>query len=396
MPEAGIDDRAVERFLLELVGIESHSAHEQEAAKAFGDELARLGFDVDVDRLGNVIGTLELGDGPTILLDGHLDTVPAGEPSLWTRDPSGEISDGRVFGRGSVDMKGPLAACVHGVASLRKRGRGTVVVSGSLAEELVEGYALLGIAERVAPDCVVICEPSSGRIARGQRGRAEVLVEVEGRSAHSAYPEAGLNAAEVMTDVISELRELRAPHDDTLGDGILVLTDVKSLPYPALSVVPNRCLATYDRRILVGETEASVIEPIRAVVDRVAASWGCVARVQFAVDRFTTYTGASVEAPNFAPAWCQELDSSLVTAAVEALRASGLPAEVSHYRFTTNGSASAGRLGLPTIGYGPGEEARAHTADESIALSELQAGARGYAAIVSALLKSEIADQGRR
>jgi putative selenium metabolism hydrolase len=395
MPEVGIDDSAVERFLLELVGIESHSAQEQDAAKAFGDELARLGFDVDVDPLGNVIGTLGLGDGPTVLLDGHLDTVPAGERSRWTHDPGGVISDGRVYGRGSVDMKGPLAACVHGVASLRERGRGTVVVSGSLAEELVEGYALLGIAERVAPDYVVICEPSSGRIARGQRGRAEVLVGVEGRSAHSAYPEAGLNAAEVMADVISELRTLQAPHDDTLGDGILVLTDVKSLPYPALSVVPNRCLATYDRRTLVGETEASVIEPVRTVVDRVAARWGCAATVQFAVDRFTTYTGASVEAPNFAPAWCQELDSSLVTAAVEGLQAAGLPAEVSHYRFTTNGSASAGRLGLPTIGYGPGNEALAHTADESIALSELSAGARGYAAIVSALLERNVA-QGAR
>jgi acetylornithine deacetylase/succinyl-diaminopimelate desuccinylase-like protein len=113
------------------------------------------------------------------------------------------------------------------------------------------------------------------------------------------------------------------------------------------------------------------------------------------VDRFTTYTGASVEAPNFAPAWCQEVDAPVVAIAAAGLRAAGLPAEISHYRFTTNGSATAGRLGLPTVGYGPGNEAYAHTVDESISVDELRAGARGYAAIVSALLHG-VADRQER
>ncbi len=76
-----------------------------------------------------------------------------------------------------------------------------------------------------------------------------------------------------------------------------------------------------------------------------------------------------------------------MTRAVAGLLAAGLPAEISHYRFTTNGSATAGRLGLPTIGYGPGSEALAHTVDESISVEELRVGARGYAAIVSSLLE---------
>jgi putative selenium metabolism hydrolase len=383
-----IDDDRMLRFLLRLLAIESLSTQEADAARALDEELRRLGFAVEVDALGNVIGTLRLGDGPTVLLDSHLDTVPAGDVARWTTDPGGEQRDGRVHGRGSVDMKGPLAACVHGVASLRDGDRGTIVVSGSLAEELVEGYALRPIAERVRPDFTVICEPSSGRVARAQRGRAEILVEVDGRSAHSAYPEAGLNAAEVMADVIARLRTLPVPHDATLGDGILVLTDVQSHPYPALSVVPDRCVATYDRRTLVGEAQGAILDPIRAVVDDVAGRWQTTATVAFAVDRFTTYTGAPVEAPNFAPAWCQEADAPVVAAAVAGLRAAGMPAEVDHYRFTTNGSATAGGLGLPTIGYGPGDEALAHTIDESIALSELRAGARGYAAIVASLLQS--------
>jgi putative selenium metabolism hydrolase len=377
----------MERFLLRMLRIESHSTEEAEAAQALDDELRRLGFEVAVDALGNVIGTLRLGEGPTVLLDAHLDTVPVGDSSLWARDPRGEVHGGRVYGRGSVDMKGPLAACIYGVASLRDRGRGTVVVSGSLAEELAEGHAVGPVVERVRPDCAVICEPSSGRLARGQRGRAEVLVEVEGRAAHSAYPEVGLNAAEVMADVIAALRGLPAPHDETLGDGILVLTDVKSHPYPGLSVVPSRCSATFDRRTLVGESEAAVLGPIGEVVGEVAGRWGTEATVSLAVDRFRTYTGASVEAPNFAPAWCQELDAPVVATAAAGLRGAELPAEIDHYRFTTNGSATAGRFGLPTIGYGPGNEAFAHTVDESISVAELRDGARGYAAIVTAMLE---------
>lgn len=388
-----IADDAMQQFLLRMLAIESHSTQEADAAQALAEELRRLGFAVEVDPLGNVIGTLRLGDGPTVLLDSHLDTVPAGDPSRWTGDPRGEVRDGRVHGRGSVDMKGPLAACVHGVAALRDGAHGTIVVSGSLAEELVEGYALVPVAERVRPDYTVICEPSSGRVARAQRGRAEILVEVEGRSAHSAYPHKGINAAEVMADVVVALRDLPVPSDATLGDGILVLTDVQSQPYPALSVVPNRCVATFDRRTLVGEDEDVILGPIRAVVDDVARDWGAGAAVTFAVDRFTTYTGASVEAANFAPAWCEPVDAPVVALAADGLRAAGLPAEIDHYRFTTNGSATAGRLGLPTIGYGPGDEALAHTVDESIAIDELRAGARGYAAIVAALLNGGGAQQ---
>jgi putative selenium metabolism hydrolase len=378
---------AINDFLLRLVAARSYSTQEGDAAQVLREELTRFGFTVEVDDIGNVIGTLELGDGPTILLDSHLDTVVVVDPAEWTRDPSGEIADGRVFGRGTVDMKGPMAACVHGVAALRHLDVGRIVVSGSVAEELVEGPALVRVAERVNPDYVVICEATARQVAAGQRGRAEVCVEVEGRSCHSAHPQAGLNAAEVMADIITALRDVKAPVHPTLGEGILVLTDVMSHPYPGLSVVPERCVATFDRRTLVGETEDDVLGPVRAVVDEVAARWGTRASVSIATDDYTAYTGATVQAPNFAPAWLVDDDAPIVAAAVNGLREASLDAVVGHYKFCTNGSGSAGHLGIPTIGYGPGEEDQAHTVDESIALEDLHAGAEGYAAIVSSLLR---------
>ncbi|MEO3781146.1 YgeY family selenium metabolism-linked hydrolase [Micromonospora sp. B11E3] len=382
-----IDNQAITDFLLRLLATRSYSTEESAAAQVLAEELAGFGFEVEVDDVGSVVGALVLGDGPTVLLDSHLDTVVVVDPTEWTRNPEGEIADGRAYGRGAVDMKGPLAACVHGVAALRGLGVGKIVISGTVAEELVEGPALVRVAERVQPDFVVICEASAGRIAAGQRGRAELRIEVEGRSSHSAFPQVGLNAAEVMADVIAALRSVEGPTHPTLGEGILVLTDVMSQPYPGLSVVPERCVATYDRRTLVGETEEDVLRPVRTVVEAVTARWGTHGTVSIATDEYTAYTGTQIQAPNFAPAWLTAQDSVIVTAAMEGLRSAGLDAVVSHYRFCTNGSGTAGHLGIPTIGYGPGEEDQPHTVDESIALADLHAGARGYAAIVSALLR---------
>ena len=164
------------------------------------DEMERLGYAVEVDALGTVTGTLGAGDGPCVLLDAHMDTVGVTDRAAWSADPAGELRDGRLYGRGSVDMKGPLAALVHGAAAAAARGR--VVVSASIAEEMIEGYATVEVARRVRPDVAVICEPSHRTVVVGQRGRAELIVEVEGRPSHSSRPDLGVNAVEAMADVL--------------------------------------------------------------------------------------------------------------------------------------------------------------------------------------------------
>jgi putative selenium metabolism hydrolase len=373
---------------LRLVATPSLSTEEGDCAALVADELRQRGMAVDIDPMGNVVGRLELGPGPTVMIDCHLDTVPVVDASEWTREPYGEVVDGRLYGRGAVDMKGPMAAVIHAIGALTGTGHGTVVFAGTVAEELVEGPAALEVASAVHPDYVVICEPSQRRIARGQRGRAEVVVDVRGISSHSAYPDEGVNAAEVMADIVTALRGLTPSVDETLGEGILVLIDLKSEPYPSLSTLPERCRATFDRRTLVGETEDDVLRPVREVADRVAAAWGASATVGLARHRHTSYAGHVVETTKFAPAWLFAEEDRVVTGAVDGLTEAGLDAVVTHYRFCTNGSGTAGRLGIPTIGYGPGHEDQAHTVDEHIALADLELGARGYAAILSALLRS--------
>jgi putative selenium metabolism hydrolase len=377
------------QLALRLIATPSLSTEEGDCAALVAEELRRLGLTVDVDEMGNVVGRLELGPGPTVMVDCHLDTVPVVDASEWTRAPYGEVVDGRLYGRGAVDMKGPMAAVLKAIDAIRTTDRGTLVFAGTLAEELVEGPATIAVAGAVQPDYVVICEPSQRRVARGQRGRAEVAVEIHGLSSHSAYPSEGVNAAEVMTDVITGLRALRPTVDSTLGEGILVLIDLKSEPYPSLSTVPERCRATFDRRTLVGESQDDVLGPIREVVDRVTAAWGATGTVEVVAHRHTNYSGTVVETTKFAPAWLFSHDDPVVARAVAGLGEAGLDAVVTHYRFCTNGSATAGRLGIPTIGYGPGHEDQAHKVDEHIDLDDLRLGARGYVAILTALLAGE-------
>jgi putative selenium metabolism hydrolase len=373
-----IDGEALVNFATSLVGTPSPSGEEGAVAALVQAELERLGYAVEVDELGDVIGTLDAGDGPCVLLDAHMDTVGVTDRAAWSADPAGELRDGRLYGRGTVDMKGPLAAVVHGAAAAPRRGR--VVVSASIAEEMIEGHATVAVARRVRPDVAVICEPSHRTVVVGQRGRAELIVDVHGRPSHSSMPDLGVNAVEAMADVLRAARELELPPEHpALGPAILVVTDVISRPYPALSVLPDRCTATFDRRTLPGEDAGAILEQLRAAAAAAVAPHGATVEVTIGVDRFDAYTGTPIEAPNFAPAWYTGADAPVARAAIGAIGG-----EPGHWLFCTNGSGTAA-LGIPTIGFGPGDETLAHRVDEHIELDELQAGARDYAALVEAL-----------
>lgn len=377
-----VDREAIAEFTLRLVGEESLSGNEGAVARLVEAEMNELGFNVEIDDLGNVIGTIDAGPGPCVLIDSHMDTVGVTDPDAWSHSPGGERVDDLLYGRGTMDMKGPLAASVYGIASLASSlERGKVVVSATIAEELVEGPATLHVAKRVEPSFVIICEATSLALARGQRGRAEVMVEVFGRPTHSSRPELGVNAAQGMVDVIMALRDFTPPRHEVLGRGILVLTDVISDPYPGLSVVPDRCTATFDRRTLPGETEKDVLSAVEEALEQALKDAEATGRSTIADDDFLSYTGTRVTAPNFAPAWYYEEEEEIVATALKALEEVGITPQLSTYAFCTNGSGTAGRLGVPTVGFGPGEEELAHRVDEHIAAEQLGVAAEGYASI---------------
>jgi putative selenium metabolism hydrolase len=267
---------------------------------------------------------------------------------------------------------------------------GTVYVSGSVCEELVEGPGLGRVIEQVRPDYVVIGESTSLGLYIGQRGRGEVVVETLGVPAHSSTPHLGENAVRKMAALLGLLDTIALPQDPLLGSALLELTDIISRPYPGISVVPDLCRATFDRRLLVGETPESVLSGLEAVI--AGAGGGLRARVALAEARFRTYTGYEVAVPKFAPAWKTPEDHLLVQAARRGLARAGLPVRLGAYGFCTNGSYSAGKYGIPTIGFGPGNESEAHTVDEFVDLESLFAAVEGYRQLALAVCAPDRGD----
>lgn len=374
----------------DLIGQKSYSGEEMGAVNALaGFFRARKLGEIIIDRLGNVIVLLR-GDQPgkTILFDGHLDTVPVIDAEDWTHPPfSATLEEGKLFGRGASDMKCALACMAAAAAGYFEKTRGhfcgTIAIAGVVHEECFEGVAAREISARVKPDLVVIGEASECNLKIGQRGRAEIVLETFGKSAHSASPQKGVNAVYHMTELVRRVRELVPPQSEGLGSGILELTDIKSAPYPGASVVPNYCRATYDRRLLVGETKESVLAPIQAVIDSAATEIpNLLGKVSLARGEERCYTGETISGERFFPGWAFSENADFVQQALKGLRASGVNAAVTHYNFCTNGSHYAGEAGIPTIGFGPSTETLAHTRDEWIALEQIQTALSGYLALL--------------
>lgn len=381
-------------FCQEALRIPSYSGQEGEVARFFQGRMEEYGFDeVRIDRYGSVLGVLHGSrPGPTVLLDGHIDTVDVIDEAEWTYPPfGGEIHDGKIYGRGASDMKGSDTAMISAAAQFAEdTGRdfdGTICVSGTVHEECFEGVSSREITRAVHPDFVIVGEATSTTVKIGQRGRAEVVVETEGKSCHSSNPEKGVNAVYHMMAVIAEIRKIVPNEHPILGKGILELTDIQSQPYPGASVVPALCRATFDRRTLVGEDEEAILAPIRAAIERAKQTVpNLKARAYLAEGRAPCWTGETIAAKRYFPAWLMDEKEASVQKVLQGLRDAGVEAKVSHFAFCTNGSHFCGEAGIPTIGYGPSLESLAHVRDEYIEVSQLTAAYHGYRHILVRLL----------
>ncbi len=382
--EARVND--VVELTRRLVRTPSVLGQEKEAAALVAREMERRGFDsLRRDSAGNVIGLIAgAREGPTLLLDAHLDTVDVLPRQAWTRDPfGGALEQGRIYGRGSSDMKGALAAMLVAAASLeRSRLGGRVVVSASVEEERIEGRGLREVMEEEQPDLVVIGESSRLDVVRAGRGRAEFLLEARGKPAHASTPELGDNAVVAMLRWTARIEALPHSSHPFLGRSTRCLTDIVSIPYPAHSVVPSGCRATWERRLLPGET----LEGVRGEFEEAARAAGVDGSVQLARARLETHTGVRWDEPKWLPPWEIPEDHPLVSGALAAVRTVHPGAGLAGYRFCTNAAYSAGVAGVPTIGFGPSDESLAHVVDEYVEVDQLWAACRGYAAICEALL----------
>jgi len=383
-----MNKQALIEFTQKLIRQQSLSGEEGPVIQIVVDEMKALGFDkVWLDENGSAIGVIEGGQpGKTLLFDAHMDTVGIAPGSVWTIDPfGGDIVDGYLYGRGVADMKGALAAMVHAASSVDKsKLTGRVVISASVLEEVYEGGALKTVMDAVNPDYVVIGESSNLNLVHGGRGRAEIHLETIGKPSHSSSPHLGVNAVHLMMKVIEAVEKIQLGEHPLLGPAILALTDIISEPYPGYSVIPSRCKATYDRRLLPDETDEDVLEAIKSLPELKDIPFDAV----IAQGEHRAYTGKTLTCIKFFPAW--ELDSGhpFVQAAQRGLRKSGVNPQLTAYRFCTNAAYSMGQAGVPTVGFGPGTEADAHVVDERLSLESLEKVEAGYEGIIRAVLEA--------
>ncbi len=371
----------------ELVSTPSLSGQEKEIAELIKTRMTELGYDeVSIDEYGSVIGRIKgTGDGPTIVFDGHMDTVDIGNISDWNFDPyKGVIENNRIYGRGTSDMKGALSAMIY-AASLFTQDRlpGDIYVTGTVHEEMFEGVALHHILKKIKAHYVIIGEASNLNLKTGQRGRAEINITTYGKSCHSANPQHGKNAVYLMQTALQEIKNIKLPEDTHLGTGIMELTDIISKPYPGASVVPAECMVTYDRRLIVGETEEKIIEDFANLSEHIDRT---EYQVKLTEGQAQCYTGTPITTTRFFPAWYYDQNEQFVQKALTALQKISINTELQTYSFCTNGSSSAGILDIPTLGFGPSEEHQAHVSDEYIEIDQLQKAAEGYVAIAKALM----------
>jgi putative selenium metabolism hydrolase len=385
------DRETLTRLLQDLVRVPSLSGQEGPVAERLEEAMHQVGIpNVWSDRVGNVIGHIGPGSGPRLFLEGHMDIVGVGASTSWERDPyAAIIENGVLYGRGAMDMKGPLTAMIYGAKKLLDSGiqlAGDLYIVAAVQEEPTEGLALKVLVEEegLRPDFVVIGEPSNLQVKRGHRGRMEMEMTVRGRSCHASSPGLGENAIYGATRIIFGLELLadQLADDNFLGPGSLAVTRIESVA-GSKNVIPDLCRFIIDRRLTVGETEGIALTQVQNVIDREKLD-AEVAVPEFCV---SSYKGYEMRGREYYPAWVTSEDHPLVTATAQAVqRELGQRPQVGRWDFSTDGVYSMGVMGIPTVGFGPGEEKYAHTADERIRLADVFSAARVYAHLAVEIL----------
>lgn len=367
-------DAVVERTrALVAVDTQNPPGREREALGACRDMLEPFGarfeeFEPEPGR-ASLVATIGTGTRPVLIVNGHLDVVPVHRPG-WTRDPfAGEVHEGRLYGRGTADMKGGIAAAVEALAALERSGREPAC---DLAFHLVadeERGGALGTAALVAGGAVkaaacVVPEPTGMALCVAERGLFTATITVHGRPAHGSEPRNGVSAVEMAAKVVLAL------HAADFGD-----PDHELLGRPTCNVglieggtghntVAERCTVVADRRLLPGATAESAEADLRSRIDAIG-------------DPDLSY---DLEVGIFGEASELDRDHPFVGRMQQAVTTVlGEPATVLGMRFSTDARFLRNQAGIPTVVCGPGEIAQAHINDEWVAVDRLVDAAAVYA-----------------
>jgi len=348
------------------------SSDEKKAAQYIKKTMQDFGYDeVFTDSIGNVIG--KIGDGPkTILYDAHLDVVDVTKED-WDTDPfKPVIKDDYIIGRGAMDDKGPLSSIIYAgkiIKDLNLAQDYTIYISASVSEETCEGLALGSFIEEfdIKPDYVVIAEASNLKICRGHRGRALVKAEFSGKSVHASMHKQGDNPLDRALPFARAVKDLdnKLTDDNILGAGDIVVTKINS-NNSSLNTVPSKAEVIMDRRTNSQDNKESILKELKDL------PYGEQAEISFLMYEDESYNGYQKKGEEYFPAWILPADDKLIESGVNTYQElfEDKPT-VSVWGFSTNGTHTMGKLGIKTIGFGPGEESYAHAENERVKISDL-------------------------
>ena len=379
------------RFMREICAIPSMESNIEDVGKRIAAEMKALHFDeVRFDKMGNIMGRIGNGE-KVIVFDSHIDTVGIGDPHEWKWNPfEGKVEDGVLFARGACDEKGSTPGMVYGLAAARDLGllEGWTAWYFGNMEEWCDGIApntFVVVDPKVKPDFVVIGEPTKMNVYRGHKGRIELKVTAKGVSAHAASNHVGINAIYLLLPVIAGIRDLEPSlgDDPFLGNGKITVSDML-VKTPSINAVPDEAVIFIDRRMTFGETQEEAIAQVEALIPEESKNRVKVEALFYDVP---SYTGFVFPVDKYFPAWAIPEDHALVQAGLETRRKIGLEdAPAGKWAFSTNGVYWAGKAGIPSIGFGPGDEVTAHTVNDSVKLDDVVKSAEFYA-LVASLIK---------
>jgi acetylornithine deacetylase/succinyl-diaminopimelate desuccinylase family protein len=372
-----VDPDEVLRYARALIAAPSENpgGTEDAAATVARDVLSSLGAASETIRSDagrpSIVASVGSGSGPHLAWNGHLDVVPAGSRDTWTSAPwEGRVRDGRLVGRGAVDMKGAIAAALGAVAAIR---RSRVRLGGTLDLHLVADEELAGIhGTRVLldkglldQDACIVGEPTGLRLGLAERGGAWITAIARGTAAHGSQPHLGVNAITSMSRFLLRLAEALPDRTHPLVGGPTVNAALIS-GGSAPNVVPDRCEVDIDRRVIPGESDRDeVLAPFRRLIEDIRRE-----HPEVVIDvEVREWTDAAEAEPSSAIA-------EALRVAVRAVRTE-LPTDVG-FPGITDARYYLNDAGIPTVILGPGSLTVAHTADEWIDVAEMVDAARVY------------------
>jgi putative selenium metabolism hydrolase len=386
-------------FLREICAIPSMDGQLKDVGDRIQAEMTQLGFDeVRFDKMGNTIG--RIGNGPKVIVyDSHIDTVGVGDPSEWEWDPfKGKIENGMLYARGACDEKGSTPGMVYGLAMARDLGLldgYTAYYFGNM-EEWCDGIAPNAFVEAdpmVKPDFVVIGEPTRMQVYRGHKGRIELKITAHGRSAHAASHYLGDNAVYKMMAIITQVRELDRRmrfgmgFHPVQGYPSIAVTDVAART-ASLNAVPDQFTIFIDRRITSNEPRDEVIDQIKGLIPDYLQDEIHVEELFYDTP---SYTGFVFPVSKFYPPWLLEDTHPLTQAGQATIEALwGEFRTLGTWDFSTNGTYWAGKAGIPSIGFGPGDEKTAHMRHENVPLDEVVDATEFYALLPKILKDGKV------